>query len=61
MYRLRSQEVKAAAEEIDFSAMDRSKRSNFKRSFHTRGNLEGLCFYVHVLCLPLNTANFLKT
>ena len=47
MYLFWSQEVKAAAEEIDFSAMDRSKLSNFKRSFHTRGNLERLCFYVH--------------
>ena len=37
MYLFWSQGVKAAAEEIDFSAMDRSKLSNFKRSFHTRG------------------------
>ena len=36
MYLFWSQGVKAAAEEIDFSAMDRSKLSNFKRSEEIR-------------------------
>ena len=40
MYLFWSQGVKAAAEEIDFSAMDRSKLSNFKRSF---GEIVFLC------------------